>query len=416
MSMKFWRRSNGKVSSSGQMFPGDELFLSGVKEARMTEQTPRANWSLYLMVTCVVVAGVWASTTSVDQITRADAKVVPDGREQVISSLEGGILRELAVREGAVVEKGQILLHLDPTRVEAAQNEGQAKKLALKATISRLSSEATGKPLHFPPEVEAVPELVDGERDAYAARRQSLDEAVSVNRSNLGLLARELGMSQTLAAKGLLSDVEVMRLRRQVNDLMLQIQDRVNRFRQEASSELVRVQTDLAQIEEQMVVKQDVLTRTVIRSPIRGVIKNIRMGTLGGVVQAGAPIMEIAPVGAQMLIEARIKPADIGFVQVGLPVQVKLSAYDFYTYGGLQGRIQYISPDAMTDDGRAAAQDNSYYRALIRTEASTLRAKGKALTVIPGMTATAEVRTGEQTVLHYLFKPMLRYSEAFTER
>jgi adhesin transport system membrane fusion protein len=140
------------------------------------------------------------------------------------------------------------------------------------------------------------------------------------------------------------------------------------------------------------------------------------MGTLGGVVQAGAPIMEIAPVGAQMLIEARIKPADIGFVQVGLPVQVKLSAYDFYTYGGLQGRIQYISPDAMTDDGRAAAQDNSYYRALIRTEASTLRAKGKALTVIPGMTATAEVRTGEQTVLHYLFKPMLRYSEAFTER
>jgi adhesin transport system membrane fusion protein len=208
----------------------------------------------------------------------------------------------------------------------------------------------------------------------------------------------------------------VMRLRRQSNDLLLQIQDRVNRFRQEASSELVRVQTEMAQLEEQLVVKQDVLKRTVIKSPIHGVVKNIRTGTIGGVVQAGAAIMEIAPVGAQLLVEARIKPADIGFVQVGAPAQVKLSAYDFYTYGGLQGRIDYISPDALSDEGRAASPDNTYYRALIRTQVSTLKAAGKPLPVIPGMTATVEIRTGEQSVLHYVLKPMLRYSEAFTER
>jgi adhesin transport system membrane fusion protein len=417
MSRLFWRRSSNKAAvASGRMFPGDELFLSGVKEARMTEATPRANWSIYLMVVCVVTAASWAGMAHVDQITRADAKVVPDGREQVISSLEGGILRLLSVREGMAVEKGQVLMHLDPTRVEAAQNEGQAKQLALKATIARLTSEANGRPLRFPPEVEAVQSLVEGERDAYAARRQSLDEAVSVNRRNLGLLERELGMSEKLASKGLLSDVEVMRLRRQANDLLLQIQDRVNRFRQEASSELVRVQTEQAQLQEQMVIKQDVLTRTVLKSPIKGVVKNIRMATVGGVVQAGAPIMEIAPVGAQLLIEARVKPADIGFVHVGLPVQVKLSAYDYYTYGGLQGHIEYISPDAMTDDGRAAGQDNSYYRAVIRTNASTLKSAGKPLAVIPGMTASVEIRTGEQTVLHYVFKPMLRYTEAFTER
>lgn len=406
----------GRSSSSGRFFPGDEQFLSGVSQARMAEGTPRANWVLWLMAGFVSLTVFWAATARVDMITRAEAKVVPDGREQVISSLEGGILRDLRVREGMVVEKGQELAQLDPTRVEAAQQEGQAKRLALKAMIARLSAEATGRPLKFPPDVAKDETLVEGERDAFDARRFSLDEAVAVNRRNLGLLQRELHMSETLASRGLLSDVEVMRLRRQVNDLMLQIQDRTNRFRQDASSDLVKARTELAQIEEQMVVKQDVLQRTSIKSPIRGVIKHIKMATIGGVVQAGAPIMEIAPVGAQLLIEAKVKPADIGFVRLGLSALVKLSAYDYYTYGGLQGRIDYISPDALTEEGKVASGDNSYYRALIRTELSTLKQHGEPLPVIPGMTANVEIRTGEQSVLRYLLKPMLRYNEAFTER
>ena len=406
----------GRSSSSGRFFPGDEQFLSGVSQARMAEGTPRANWVLWLMAGFVSLAVFWAATARVDMITRAEAKVVPDGREQVISSLEGGILRDLRVREGMVVEKGQELVQLDPTRVEAAQQEGQAKRLALKAMIARLSAEATGRPLKFPPDVSTDATLVEGEHDAYDARRVSLEEAVAVNRRNLGLLQRELGMSETLASRGLLSDVEVMRLRRQANDLMLQIQDRINRFRQDASSDLVKARTELAQLEEQMVVKQDVLQRTSIKSPIRGVIKHIKMATIGGVVQAGAPIMEIAPVGAQLLIEAKLKPSDIGFVRKGLSALVKLSAYDYYTYGGLQGRIDYISPDALTDEGKVASGDNSYYRALIRTELSTLKQHGEPLPVIPGMTANVEIRTGEQSVLRYLLKPMLRYNEAFTER
>jgi len=406
----------GRSPSSGRFFPGDEQFLSGVNQARLSEGTPRANWVLWLMAGFVALGVFWAATARVDMITRAEAKVIPDGREQVISSLEGGILRDLKVREGMVVEKGQELVQLDPTRVEAAQQEGQAKRLALKAMIARLSAEATGRPLKFPTDVTADATLVEGERDAYDARRVSLDEAVSVNRRNLGLLQRELHMSETLAARGLLSDVEVMRLRRQANDLMLQIQDRINRFRQDASSDLVKARTELAQLEEQMVVKQDVLQRTSIKSPIRGVIKHIKVATIGGVVQAGAPIMEIAPVGAQLLIEAKLKPADIGFVRLGLSALVKLSAYDYYTYGGLQGRIDYISPDALTDEGKVASGDNSYYRALIRTELSTLKQHGEPLPVIPGMTANVEIRTGEQSVLRYLLKPMLRYNEAFTER
>jgi len=217
-----------------------------------------------------------------------------------------------------------------------------------------------------------------------------------------------------------------MRLRRQANDMVLQIQERVNRFRQEASTDLVRVRTELAQIEEQMVVKhvdeqivvkRDVLKRPTLYSPVRGLIKSIKLGTVGGVVPAGATIMEIVPIGPRVLVEARIKPSDIGFVRVGLPAEVKLSAYDYYTYGGLKGTVEYISPDALGDEPKTAQQDaNSYYRALIRSDVSTLKAKGKPLSVMPGMTATIEVRTGERSVLQFLLKPVLKSQEAFRER
>jgi adhesin transport system membrane fusion protein len=395
---------------------GDERFLEGVKAAQINEGTPGASLTIWLMAGIVGFTLVWAQQAKVDQITKAEAKIIPDGREQVISSLEGGILREVLVKEGMLVEQGQQLVRLDPTRVEAAQNEGQAKALALKAAIARLQAEATGKPLQFPQEVQAAPELVQGETDAFNARQQLLNEAVAVNRHSLGLLMREVAMSERMADKGVLSNVEVMRLRRQANDLLLQVQDRINRFRQEASSDLVRAQTELAQVQEQMVVKQDVLSRTQIKSPIRGLVKNIRLATLGGVVQPGAAIMEIVPVSRQVLVEARVKPADIGFVRLGMPVQIKLSAYDFYTYGGLKGRIDYLSPDALTDEPKTSNQDNSYYRALIRADVSNLKQAGQPLPVIPGMTGTVEVRTGEQTVLSYVFKPLMKSREAFTER
>jgi len=403
-------------STTGQYFKGDRVFLHGVKEAELAEGTPKASWAIYLMLLAVACALVWASVARVDEVTKADGKVVPDGREQNIASLEGGILRSLTVREGALVEKGQELLQLDPTRVEAQQNEGTAKRLALRATQARLEAEASGRALRFPADVAAAAEIVQGETEVYNSRRQAIDEGVSVTRRSLGLLNRELTMSERMAAKGLMSEVEVMRLRRQANELQLQVQERVNRFRQDASAELVRVRTELAQLEEQLVVKQDVLKRTTLYSPVRGLVKNIKLNTVGGVVPAGATIMEIVPIGPRVLVEARIKPADIGFVRVGLPAEVKLSAYDYYTYGGLKGTVEYISPDALGEESKTAAQDNSYYRALIRADLSTLKAKGKPLSVMPGMTATVEVRTGERSVLQFLLKPVLKSQEAFRER
>lgn len=399
---------------SGKFHRGDDEFLSGMKEAEMVEGTPRANWAIYLMLMFVTMALFWASFARVDEVTRAEAKVVPDGREQNIASLEGGIISKIWVREGMLVEAGQALLQLDPTRVEAQRNEGQAKREALLASRARLEAESMGAPLAFPEGLSA--DIVKGETEVHSARRRSLEEAVGVSRGSLGLINRELRMAQRMADKGLMSEVEVMRLRRQANDLQLQIQERVNRFRQDANTDLIRVKTELAQLDEQLVVKRDVLSRTVLKSPVRGLIKNIKLGTLGGVVPSGATIMEIVPVGDRVLVEARIKPSDIGFVRVGSHAEVKLAAYDYYTYGGLKGVVEYISPDALGEESKTAAQDNMYFRALIRSEVSTLKSKGKPLTVMPGMTASVDIRTGERSVLQFLLKPVLKSQEAFRER
>jgi adhesin transport system membrane fusion protein len=369
------------------------------------------------MLAAVVLSIVWASVARVDEVTRVDGKVVPDGREQSISSLEGGILSKMLVREGDMVNAGQPLLQLDPTRVEAQENEGQIKRLALKATLARLESESTGRALMFPPEVAANQDVVSSETEAYLARRQALDDSVAVIQRSLGLLKRELAMSERMADRGLMSEVEVMRLRRQANDMFLQIQERTNRFRQDASSELVKVRAELGQLDEQMVVKQDVLKRTMLLSPVKGLVKNIKMNTVGGVVPAGAAIMEIVPIGPRVLVEARIRPKDVGFVHIGSNALVKLTAYDYYTYGGLSGTVEYLSPDALGEESKnASSSDTTYYRALIRSEVSTLKAKGKSLSVLPGMTATIEIRTGERSVLQFLLKPLLRTQEAFTER
>ena len=401
---------------SGKFAKGDEAFLQGLKDAGYAESTPYATAAIYLMLLVVAVAIAWAAIARVDEVTRVDGRIVPDGREQTIASLEGGILRSMAVREGMLVEKGQELLQLDPTRVAAQQNEGAAKRMSLRATQARLEAEATGRTLNFPGDVKVDEALTEGETEVYESRRRALNEAISVNRSSLVLLNRELFMAERMSSKGLMSEVEVMRLRRQVNDLQLQVQERINRFRQDASSELMRVRSELAQLDEQMVVKQDVLQRTTLYSPVRGYVKHIKIGTIGGVVAGGATIMEIVPVGQKVLIEARIKPSDIGFVRVGSSAEVKLLAYDYYTYGGLKGVVEYISPDALGEDGKTGPQDTSYYRALIRSEASTLKAKGTPLQVIPGMTATVEIRTGERSVLQFLLKPMLKSQEAFRER
>ena len=396
--------------------PGDAQFLSALQAAHQLEPAGAAIWSIYLMLAALACALAWAAIAQVDMIIRSDARVIPEGREQVIASLESGILLELKVREGEAVVAGQALALMDPTRVAAQQGESRVKRLALLATVARLQAEATGRALKFSPELGAVPQVVQGETDSYHARQRAINEAVAVSRRNQRLLEREMAMAESMSAKGLMSDVEVMRLRRQVNDMGLATQERINRFRQDASAELVRVQTELTMMGEQQVVRDDMVKRTVLTSPVRGMVKNIRMNTLGGVVAGGAPVMEIVPLGEQVLVELRVQPADIGFIKVGQQVKIKLTAYESAVYGNLSGKLLTISPDALGDSERSAGSAGTWYRALVRADASTLKSGGKPLTVLPGMLGTASISTGHRSVLSFLVRPLMKSQEAFTER
>jgi membrane fusion protein, adhesin transport system len=403
-----------ELQASPRLQRGDAAYLSPVHAAQLVEPAHGANAVLYLMLALVVCALTWACIVKVDMVTRAEARVVPDGREQVISSLEGGILRELRVREGDQVAAGQELALLDPTRFESMQNEGRAKRVALLGAIARLQSEALGRPLAFPSEVLGARAVVQGETESYQARARALNEAVEINRRSQRLLERELGVAEAMSAKGLMSEVEVMRVRRQVNDMQQATQERVNRFRQDASAELVRARTELSMLDVQLAGRDDVLRRTVLTSPVRGLVKSIRANTIGGVVAPGAAIIEIVPIGERVLIEAKVKPADIGFIKVGQRVEIKLSAYETTVYGTLRGHVQAISPDAMGDPDRPG--DATWYRTTVLADRSTLKAGGKPLAVIPGMTGSAEINTGERTVLSFLLRPMLKAREAFRER
>lgn len=393
---------------------GDVPYLNAVQAAQIVDPAPAAVWAVYLLLAVIAAAVTWAAMSQVDIVAKATGRVVPEGREQVIASLEGGILRELMVREGQEVVEGQALALLDPTRFESQQAEGLARKLALQGALARLQAEASGTRLQFP---AGIPDAVrQGEAESHAARLRVLDEAVDTSRRSAALLARELEMAQGMSAKGLMSEVEVMRVRRQVNDLQLQTQERINRFRQEAAAELVRVRNELAQVDEQMVVRDDALRRTTLVSPVNGVVKQVRVNTIGGVVAPGAPVMEVVPVGPRVLVEARVTPADIGFVKTGQPVKIKLTAYEYTVYGALEGTVVSISPDAMGDPEKAATPGGTWYRAMVRADPGSLRKADKPLPVLPGMTGSVEIRTGQRSVLGFLLRPMLKSQEAFRER
>ena len=230
------------------------------------------------------------------------------------------------------------------------------------------------------------------------------------------LLAHELAVAEGLSAKGLMSEVEVMRVRRQLNDLELQTQERVNRYRQDAAADLVRVRNELALMEEQAVVRDDALRRTTLVAPVKGIVKTIRNSTVGGVIAPGAPVMELMPLGNRILVEARVLSGDIGFVKVGHPVKVKLTAYDFAIYGAMEGTVLSISPDVASEPDKSTSAEGTWYRAIIKADRSKLRTFDKPLDLLPGMTASVEIRTGQRSVLGFLLRPLVKTQEAFRER
>ncbi len=382
---------------------GDAAYMSDIRAATMLDANPLAGLALFLMLAFLVASYIWASRALLDEVTVGMGEVIPSSREQVIQSLEGGILAQLLVQEGDVVEKGEVLLRIDDTRFGAAYREGQSRHQTLRAAIARLRAEASGEKLRFPDDIGS--ESAAAEKALYLSRQRTLEQGTAALERGLGLAEDELHMTAPLVAKGVVSEVEVLRLRREVNELRGRIQERRNSFRADARGELSKKEGELAALAEINTARADQVGRTVIRAPMRGTVKNTRLTTVGGVIQPGMDIMEIVPLEDQLLIEARIRPVDIAFLRPGLSATVKITAYDYSIYGGLEGVLEHISADTIADEGRARER---FYRIRVRTARSHLKGKDGPLPIIPGMVASVEILTGHKTVLDYLLKPVLK--------
>ena len=390
----------------------------------LEDQERRTSRWLIVIIGLVVVAGVvWAAFFKIEEVTKGVGKVIPVSREQVIQSLDSGVLADMHVREGDHVTKGQVLLRIDDARSGSVYRESQEKWMALSAQAARLRAEAYGASMNYPPWVTQRPELVKRESLIYQSRRQALEEELLSMKESMTQIQREIAITEPLVAQGVLSEVELLRLRRQQADLQTSLSERKNRYATEASTELSRIESELAQTRENSRAREDAFRRTVIRAPMDGIVKNVQVTTLGAVVSSGQNIMEIVPVQDAMLVEAYVKPSEIAFLEVNQPAVVKLTAYEFSKYGGLEGVVEHLSPDTLKDEskprkpGEAPVDlEEGFYRVLIRVTDKSLDRQGKKIQTLPGMTASIEIKTGEKTVLEYVWRPLKNLSQALKER
>ena len=402
----------------------DDKKMAGFGVRTVEDDERQASRLLVWVTTLTLIVGlIWAGLFSLDEITRGQGKIIPSSREQVIQSLDSGVLREMRVREGDLVEKDQVLLQMDDARSGAGYREANEKFLSLLATATRLRAEASNSELKFPPELNNEQQWVRQETQAYKARKQALAESVQAVDGSLAAIAREIALTEPLVKDGVMSEVELLRLKRQQAELMGQRAERKNRYLTDANNELTRVSSELSQTKENASAREDAYLHTTIKSPMKGVVKNVQVTTVGGVIQAGQPILEIVPTEDEMLVEAYVKPSEVAFLKVGQKAVVKLSSYDFNKYGGLDGELEHLSPDTLKDErqqrkpgANPADMEEGYYRILVRIKDTNLVRKGKKMEATPGMTATVEIRTGQKTVLEYLFRPLQNVTQALRER
>lgn len=375
---------------------------------------PKSSVIIWIIGIGLLVLLSWAWLFKLEEVSTGTGKIIPSSKEQVIQSLDGGILTTLNVKEGEIVERGQVLAQLDPTRFESNVGESESLLVSSRATSARLRAEVTGAPLVFPEEVLKYPKLVKEETALYQSRRANLQESVAGLEQALLLVQQELEMTAPLVAKGAASEVEVLRLKREANDLRNQMNDIRNQYYVNARQELSKANTDVETQQQVVRGKSDTLSRTVFKSPVCGVVKEIDVMTLGGVIPQNGKLMTIVPLDEKLLVEARISPRDIAFIRPNQEEMVKISAYNYSIYGGLNGKVTMISPDTLRDEVK---QDQFYYRVYIRTDSNKLSNNaGQEFNITPGMVATVDIRTGSKTVMDYLIKPFNKAKEALRER
>lgn len=433
----------------------EQAFIPGAHGA--SHWKPRL-FSHLILWTVVVFVGVflwWAQWATLDEVTRGQGRVIPSRQVQIIQNLEGGILAATLVREGDLVEANQVLARIDNIQAASDYRENVIRYYGLLASVERLQAQIDGREVEFPPEVlENAPMLAQSELSLFQSRKEQLANQISVLTrqveqrqnelkelatkekslaSSLDLATQELNIATPLAAKGVFSKMDMLRMRRQVIDLQSaldqarlqqpraesalqesnhRIQALTSEFRSESLRELTLKRTELQSIKEVVSAGEDQVRRTEVRSPVRGLIKQIKINTVGGVLPPGGEIMEIVPIEDTLLVEAMVRPSDIAFLHPGLPAMVKITAYDYSIYGGMRGQVEDISADTFANE-----RGETFFRVRVRTERAHLGTAERPLEIIPGMTAQVDILTGEKTVMDYLLKPILRArDESLRER
>ena len=398
----------------------DDFVFSAIAE----DDGKWGRYLVYLVLIVVASAIAWASYFSLDEVTVANGKVIPSSRGQVVQVLETGILRQLNVKEGEEVKKGQVLMQLDDSRAGPVYRESYEKWQSLLARATRLRAEAYGMPLQFPPEVREDKDLVNTETQAYNARRSALDEQLDALQASRDALTREIELTAPLVKQGVVSEVELLRLKRQASGLAGQIAELRTRYLTTASDELVRVNAELGQVSEILMAHEQSLARTTVRAPADGIVKDISVTTIGAIINSGQVIMEIVPTNDEMLVEAFMPPTEVAYVEVGSPAKVKLSAYDSRRYGDLEGEVVLVSPDVLIEDSKGGGRPDAtpvnfepgFYKILVKITNAGIERNGMKLIPRPGMTATVDILTGEKTVMEYIFRPIESLQDALRER
>lgn len=374
-----------------------------------------SRWTLRFAMVGMLVLILWAALSEIDQVTRAQGQVIAVSRTQSIQSPDGGVVSQIHVKEGQTVKQGQVLVVLDQGRAQAAVDDSRAKVAALRITLARLRAEVYGHPLEFEPSLQRYSEYVRNQKDLYTKRKNLIDQDISGLSDMLELANDELRMNKSLEKTGDVSKTDLLRLQRTVSDIQAQINNKRNKYFQEALSEMTKAQEDLNTQLEQLQDRTQLLEHTELTAPADGLVKNIKVTTIGGVVRPGDVLMEILPTG-DLIVEAKVSTADVAFVKINQPVSVKLDAYDYAIYGPLKGHISYISPDTLLDETRQGSV--SYYRVqIVLDEAQFKGEKASQIDVKPGMTATVDITAMQRTVLSYLTKPVTKtFQESLGER
>ena len=377
----------------------------------------RASLILGFSALLLVAAAVWAYFAHLDQISRATGQIIPAGRVQVVQAPDGGQILRIMVREGDQVRRGQVLFTLDVVKARAAVDEGRGKVAAFEAQLARIEAELFDRALVFPASLSGFPELAASQRALFTQRRNAISQQTAALVHMQALARRELEMNQPLLASGDVSRSEVMRLERQVVDIEAQIANTRNKYLQDLQAEYAKVREDLVTAREVLKQREATLQDTVITAPSDGLVKNVRFTTPGGVLRAGDELLQVVPTGDELIIEAKVAPSDIAHVRLGQSAAVKFDAYDSSIYGDGEGRVSYISPDTLAEQA-PGMQEHTYYRVHVRVDTNSMKKfEGKAIRLQPGMTATVEIKTGNNTVLSYLLKPVIKtLSESLGER